>query len=73
MPPEQAGPIAREIDAKVDEAASLLGAPRDAALVADAIEAVPADGWNDDVLSQLRALALELGALLRRLAALAND
>lgn len=57
------------VDRIVGEAARLVQARAEAAAVADAIEMVPADAWDEAVLDRLRALGLELGAELRRLAA----
>ena len=53
----------------VAEAADLLHTSPQPGFVADAIDAVPADAWDDTVLTRLRELGLELGAQLRRLAA----
>jgi hypothetical protein len=53
----------------IDEAARLLHTSAQPGFVADAIDAVPADAWDDAVLDRLRELGLELGAQLRRLAA----
>ena len=41
----------------------------DSAAIADAIDAVPADGWDESTLDQLRSIALELGKSLRAVAA----
>ena len=38
------------------------------ASLADAIEAVPADGWDEETLQRLRSIALELGRALRSIA-----
>ncbi len=53
-------------------AASLLGVAPDATTIADAINAIPADHWDQAVLEGLRGIALEVGAQLRRLAAHRN-
>ena len=53
----------------VEEAARMLHTSAQPGFVADAIEAVPADAWDDAVLERLRELGLELGAQLRLLAA----
>jgi hypothetical protein len=50
-------------------AASLLGTAPDATSIADAINRIPADKWDQAVLDGLRGIALEVGAQLRQLAA----
>jgi hypothetical protein len=54
-------------------AAGLMHTRADAAAIADAIESVPADGWDEGTLDQLRSIALELGGALRRVAAANPD
>ncbi len=55
-------------------ASGLLHSAADPQSIAAAIESVPADAWDDDVLERLRTIALELGGDLRRLAdATADD
>jgi hypothetical protein len=44
----------------------------DAEAIAQAIELVPADAWDADTLNGLRTGALDLGRLLRALAAVAE-
>jgi hypothetical protein len=53
----------------VGEAATLVGSARDAAAVADAIDARPAVEWDAAVLDRLRALAVEAGTVVRDMAA----
>lgn len=66
------GPLG-EIDRRVARAAQLVHSPStDPALVASAIEAVPADGWGPE-LDELRSLALEIGRQLRAVAAANPD
>ena len=45
----------------------------DAAAIADAIEATPADAWDEATLTSLRTTALDIGRLLRAIAAAAED
>jgi hypothetical protein len=61
-----------ELQRHVDAAANAIGAPADAAAVAAAIRARPADAWDDATLEELRREALDAGAVLRRLAAAAE-
>ena len=60
------------IDRHLARAAQLMRSTSDPAAVADAIEAVPADGWGDE-LTELRTIALELGRELRAVAAANPD
>jgi hypothetical protein len=62
-----------ELDRCVAAAAGILHAPPDPALVADAIDAVPAEGWADLDLDGLRTIALDIGRLLREIERLAAD
>lgn len=50
-------------------AGRLLGTRADAEAIAAAIEAVKADEWDAQTLEQLRAVALDVGAELRAIAA----
>lgn len=54
-------------------AAGLMHTTADAAALADAIDSVPADDWDETTLAQLRSIALELGGELRRVAAANPD
>ena len=47
--------------------------PTDAGAIADAIEATPADAWDEATLNSLRTTALDVGRLLRAIAAAAED
>ncbi len=47
----------------------LMRSTADPAAIADAIDAVAADDWNDDTLNSLRSIALDLGSALRAVAA----
>jgi hypothetical protein len=53
-------------------AARLVHAAAEPAAIADAIEAVPADAWDDATLASLRGAALDIGRLLRAIAAVAE-
>lgn len=61
------------IDRHVSTAAGLLHTAADPASIASAIEETPADGWDETTLDQLRAIALELGSSLRKIAAANPD
>jgi hypothetical protein len=56
------------IERLVARSAQLVRSTSDPVQVADAIEAVPADGWGDE-LDELRTIGLELGRQLRAVAA----
>lgn len=64
--------ITRELNAQIAIAARLMLAAPDPVAIADAIEAVPADDWDDDTLAGLRTTALDIGRLLRAIAAVAE-
>lgn len=66
-----AGPSG-ELQDRLREAAALLGSGTDPEAIADAIDAVPADAWNQVTLDSLRAVALDVGQLLRAIAAIAD-
>jgi len=72
-PPAAVAAQQGELDRRVATAAAMLHAPADPVLVADAIEAVPAEGWRDLDLDGLRAAALDIGRLLREIEQLAAD
>ncbi len=55
------------------EAARLLDTSADPLAIADAIERMPADHWDAAVLDRLGGIALELGAWVRRLAAMGEQ
>jgi len=66
------GAVTRELDEQIRIAAGLMHSAPTPAAIADAIEAVPADAWDESTLSQLRATALDIGRLLRAVAAAAE-
>lgn len=57
------------IDAELARAAGLLRASSQPLQIADAIEAVANNDWDESTLDQLRSIALEIGQLLRTLSA----
>ena len=57
------------LDEHVRAAGTLLHTTADPAAIADAIERVPADGWDESTLSQLRETALGIGSRLREIEA----
>jgi hypothetical protein len=61
-----------QLDASVARAATVLGCRQDASAVADAIDATPANAWTSELLDELRAIALQIGATLRSLADVAD-
>ena len=64
--------ITAELDEQIAIAARLVRSDTDAAAIADAIEAVPADAWNESTVASLRSAALDIGRLLRAIAAVAE-
>lgn len=73
VPGELVSSHTRSIQDHLSEAGRLLRTGSDPAQIADAIDGVPADGWDEAVLDRLRSLALELGADLRAIAAANPD
>ena len=63
-----ADPMVAELDALVSRAAVLVGSAPDAAAVADAIDARPADAWDVTTLDTLRDLGVSAGSVIRRIA-----
>jgi hypothetical protein len=57
------------VDGLLAKAAAVLHTTPDATAIAHAIESVPADEWDQSALDQIRAIALDLGAALRQIAA----
>jgi hypothetical protein len=64
--------ISHELDEQLATAASLLHTSANPEAIADAIESVPADAWELDTLNSLRAAALDIGRLLRAMAAVTD-
>jgi hypothetical protein len=60
------------VGTRLERAAALVHSTADPAHIADAIEAVPADAWGDE-LAELRTIALDLGAAIRQIAAANPD
>ena len=71
-PPQTVAGINAEIDEQIDIAARLLHTTADPEAIAGAIEAVHADDWDDYTLTTLRSTALDIGRLLRAMAAVAD-
>ncbi|MET0147369.1 MAG: hypothetical protein ABW328_21685 [Ilumatobacteraceae bacterium] len=67
--PAIVGVLSGDLQRHVDAAASAVGSAADAESVAAAIAARPADSWDEPTLDELRRLALDVGAVLRRIAA----
>ena len=65
--------IASELNDQIAIAAQAIRSAADPTAIADAIEAVPADAWDDATLNSLRTCALDVGRLLRAIAAAAED
>ncbi len=64
--------VAAELDEQIGIAARLMHCAADPGAIADAIESVPADGWDEATLNSLRTAALDIGRLLRAMAAVAD-
>ncbi|MGZ4679037.1 MAG: hypothetical protein ACXV5U_02215 [Ilumatobacteraceae bacterium] len=64
--------VTAELDQQIGIAARLMHTNADAGSIADAIEAVPADAWDETTLTSLRGTALDIGRLLRAVAAVAD-
>lgn len=65
--------LVAELDGVVAAAAAIVGAGSGGRAVADAIDARPADAWQDEELATLRTHALDVGRLLRAIAAAAEE
>ena len=64
--------VTAELNEQIGIAAGLVHSPADPEAIADAIEAVPADAWDEATLAKLRTTALDIGRLLRAAAAAAE-
>ncbi len=71
-PPGVTAGITAELNEQIAIAAKLMRTAPDPVAIADAIDAVPADDWDDDRLAALRTTALDIGRLLRAIAAVAE-
>jgi hypothetical protein len=71
-PPGATSAITAELNEQIAIAAKLMHSRADPSAIADAIEAVPADAWDEAVLTSLRSTALDIGRLLRAIAAVAE-
>jgi hypothetical protein len=72
-PPSATAGITKELNDQISIAAQLMHSAAEPGAIADAIEAVPADEWDDGRLNSLRTTALDIGRLLRAIAAVAED
>lgn len=71
-PPQATAGVTAELDEQIAIAAGLMHTRAEPTAIADAIEAVHADEWDDARLTSLRTTALDIGRLLRAVAALAD-
>jgi hypothetical protein len=71
-PPDATASITKELNEQVALAAQLMHCAAEPGAIADAIDAVPADDWDDVTLNSLRTTALDIGRLLRAIAAVAE-
>ena len=71
-PPDSTAGITAELNEQVGIAAGLLHTSAQPDAIASAIEAVPSDEWDDATLASLRTSALDIGRLLRAIAAVAE-
>ena len=71
-PPRATAGIAAELDQQIAIAAKLMHSAADPDAIADAIDAVPPDQWDETTLNGLRGTALDIGRLLRAIAAVAE-
>jgi hypothetical protein len=71
-PPEATAGITSELTEQIAIGARLLHTSAEPGAIADAIEAVPADEWDEGTLTSLRSTALDIGRLLRAIAAVAE-
>ena len=65
--------IVSELNEQIAIAAKIMHSAADPEAIANAIEAVPADAWDEPTLNSLRTTALDIGRLLRAIAAAAED
>lgn len=72
-PAENTSGPASDLHLLLGESGRLVGANADPVTIADAIDAVPADEWDDATLDRLRVIGLELGRLLRQIEAAGDN
>jgi len=72
-PPEVTSGIRSELNEQIAIAAELMHTSPDPVVIANAFEAVPADDWDEATLAALRTTALDIGRLLRAIAAVAES
>ena len=65
-------PYELELRRELARSAELLRTSPDASSIADAIDAIPADEWDESLLDELRGLAVDIGRTLRTLTAAAE-
>jgi len=70
--PETTASATAELNGLLHDAAKLMGTTAEPAALADAVADRRADDWDDATLAQLGKLALDLGRLLRHIAALSE-
>jgi hypothetical protein len=71
-PPSATAEIISELNEQIAIASKLMHTAPDPNAIADAIEAVPPDSWDEETLNALRSTALDIGRLLRAIAAVAE-
>jgi hypothetical protein len=71
-PPDATAGITAELNEQIGIAAGLMHSAAEPGAIADAIEAVPPDEWDEAILASLRSTALDIGRLLRAIAAVAE-
>ena len=71
-PPEVTASAHGEVQSLLVEAGRLLGTTAEPSAVADAIGTMKADQWDPALLDRLRAIAIDLGRLVRHISALAG-
>ena len=72
-PPNSTAGVTSELTEQIGNAARVVHSAAEPNAIADAIEAVPADEWNESDLTSLRSAALDIGRLLRAIAAVAES
>ncbi len=70
QPTDEAVAPTAELHVLLADAGRLLHTGADPSVIADAIEALPADRWDPELLEKIRTIALDVGRLLRHITAL---